>query len=89
MGELFMFYGDECVHCHEMFPLVDKLEKEFGIKVKRLEVWHSSKNRESYDKANNKIKCTGVPYFYNESTKEGICGAVPYAALKKWALGKK
>ena len=88
MGELVMFYGEECVHCHEMFPLVDKLEKELGIKVKKLEVWHNSKSREVYDKVNTKVKCTGVPYFYNEKSKEGICGAVSYAVLKKWALGK-
>lgn len=89
MAELIMFYGKECVHCHEMFPLVERLEKELKIKVKKLEVWHDSKNRKIYDKRNTKMKCTGVPYFYDEKTGESICGAVSYDILKKWALGKK
>ena len=30
---LIMFSGTECVHCKEMYPLVDKLEKS-GITLK-------------------------------------------------------
>src|SRR3989344_222725 len=87
-GKLIMFYGTECVHCHEMFPDIEKLEQEEGVKVKKLEIWHDSKNRARYDKCNNIIKCTGVPFFYNENTKKSICGAVNYFELKKWAKGK-
>ena len=29
-GKLLMFYGTECVHCHEMFPDIDKLEKKYN-----------------------------------------------------------
>ncbi len=88
MAKLLMFYGKECIHCHEMFPLVEKLEKEEKVKVEKLEVWHDSKNKAVYDKSNNMIRCTGVPFFYNEKAKKGICGAVPYDELKKLALGK-
>ena len=87
MSRLIMFYGSECVHCHKMFSLVDKLEDEFKVKVERLEVWHNSANRNEMDKVNT-MKCTGVPFFYNPETKKGICGAVSYGKLKTWALGK-
>ena len=79
-----MFYGTECVHCHHMIPLIEKLEKELKVKVEKLEVWHDSKNRGIMEKY-NKLKCAGVPFFYNEKTGKYICGSVPYAELKTWA----
>ena len=30
-GRLVMFFGIECEHCHDMDPLVEKLEKERGF----------------------------------------------------------
>ena len=86
--ELLMFYGTECPHCHEMDPLVEKLEKELKLKVKKLEVWHNEANLRKMKEV-DKSRCTGVPYFYNEATGESICGAVDYPVLKKWAQGKK
>ncbi len=83
-NKLYMFYGTECPHCHEMDPLVDRLEKEKKVKVERLEVWHNSKNAklmESFDKG----FCGGVPFFFNEKTEAKICGAVGYEKLKEWA----
>ena len=45
-SDLLEFYGTECVHCNEMRPMVEKLEKEIKIKFTRIEVWHNSKNAE-------------------------------------------
>ncbi len=86
-NRLLDFYGTECSHCHDMDPLVDRLEKECKVKITKIEVWHNEKNAallESIDKG----QCGGVPFFYNEKTKKAICGAVPYETLKAWALGK-
>ena len=83
---LLMFYGEECKHCHEMFPLIDKLEKEKGVKVERIETWHSSGNKKKLDKLDNG-QCGGVPFFYNEETKATMCGAGKYDKLVKWATG--
>lgn len=83
-----MFYGTECSHCHEMIPLVEKLEKELKVKVDQLEIWHNSKNKAIFDKSNTIVKCTGVPFFYNKKSKKGICGATSYDKLKSWAQGK-
>lgn len=83
---LLMFFGTECTHCHDMMPLVDKLEKELKVKVEKLETWHNSKNAALLEKM-DKGECGGVPFFYNEKTKKSICGAVDYAMLKKWAQG--
>ncbi|MSR86203.1 thioredoxin [Candidatus Woesearchaeota archaeon] len=85
-GRLLDFYGTECTHCHEMDPLVEKLEKELKIKVEKLEVWHNAKNAALLEKCDTQ-GCGGVPFFYNEKTKKAICGAVDYATLKKWAQG--
>jgi len=88
MEKLQLFYGTECIHCHEMFPLVDKLEKEEKVKVEKIEIWHNSKNKQIYDKCNTGIRCTGVPFFFNSNSKKGVCGTMSYADLKKWAKGK-
>ena len=87
MGDLIEFYGTECVHCKDMEPLIEKLEKEEGIKIERLEVWHDSKNAELLQKLDNG-KCGGVPFFYNNKTGKWICGSADYEKLKAWAKGE-
>ena len=84
---LMMFYGTECVHCHEMIPLVERLEKEEKVKVVRMETWHNSANAKKLQDS-DKGKCGGVPFFYNDVSKKFICGSTSYDNLKKWALGK-
>lgn len=78
------FYGKECPHCIAMMPLLDKLEKETGLKVEKYEVWHNAENAkkmEGYDKG----QCGGVPFFVNTETGAIICGEAPYEELKVWA----
>lgn len=82
-----MFFGTECTHCHEMDPLVKRLEKEEKLKVTKLEVWHNSKNAAILEQL-DKGKCGGVPFFYNKKTGNSICGSASYDKLKKWAVGK-
>lgn len=90
-NRLIEFYGTECVHCREVDPLIEKLEKEEGVKITRLEVWHNSENAALMDKLDRDEKgqtlCGGVPFFYNEKTGKKICGTTSYEKLKKWALG--
>ena len=85
--KLLMFTGTECTHCHEMVPLVEKIEKELKITVERLEVWHNEKNMEILQKLDDG-KCGGIPFFYNENTAKWICGATSMDKLKEWAQGK-
>jgi thiol-disulfide isomerase/thioredoxin len=88
LGErLIQFYGDECVHCHEMEPLVEKLENELGIAVVKLEVWHNDENAQLLQAVDNGM-CGGIPFFFNEKSKKFICGSVPYERLKQWAIGQ-
>ncbi len=88
MGDrLIQFYGTECVHCHEMDPLVEKLEKELDVKFTKLEVWHNSENASLLRKLDI-VDCGGVPFFFNERTGKALCGAVSYEKLKAWASGK-
>ena len=84
-SDLLMFYGTECEHCHEMDPLVTRLEKEEGVTVTRLETWHNAENKkllESYDRD----FCGGVPFFFNTKSGKWLCGAAEYEELKAWAL---
>ena len=85
---LLMFYGTECTHCHEMIPLVDKLEKEENVKVEKVETWHDSANKKKLEGTKGYKDCGGVPFFFNEETGKNICGSVGYDELKTWALGK-
>lgn len=86
-NQLLFFYGTECPHCHEMDPLVEKLEKELKAKVVKLEVWHNSKNAALMEKL-DKGFCGGVPFFLNEKSGAKICGSTSYENLKKWALSR-
>jgi len=70
-----------------MKPWIEKLEKELGVKVSRVEVWHNEANAKRMQDI-DKGRCGGVPYFYNKKTGKWICGAVSYDKLKAWALGK-
>ncbi len=87
MPDLIEFYGTECEHCEEMQPLLDKLAKETGMKVEKIEVWHNAKNAELMQKF-DKGFCGGVPFFFNKKTGKWICGATSYEKLKAWAMGK-
>lgn len=87
MSNLLEFYGAECPYCIHMQPIIAQLEKEFGVKVERFEVWYDAANRArmaEYDRG----FCGGVPFFYNTATKQWICGAASYEELKKWAMAE-
>jgi thiol-disulfide isomerase/thioredoxin len=90
MKKLMMFHGRECPHCRRMMPLVEKLEKETGVEVDKLEVWHNDKNADlmrSY-KPVFSPKCGGqlrTPTFFNSESGDVLCGEVEYDKLKAWA----
>ncbi len=87
-GDLYEFYGTECPHCIRMRPLLEKLEKELGIKFRRFEVWHNPENAKLMEQYDQSI-CGGVPFYYNAGTGDAICGETSYQTLKNWALKKK
>lgn len=86
-SDLLMFTGTECTHCHEMDPLVERLEKEAKLKVDKIEVWHNAANMKRLQQI-DQGRCGGVPFFYNKKTEKFICGSASYEKLKEWALGK-
>jgi len=82
------FYGEECPHCQKMMPTVEEVEKELGVKVEKLEIWHNEENAkmmQEYDKG----LCGGVPFFYNTASGEFICGEADKEKLKAWAKKDK
>ncbi len=91
MNERIMFWARECPHCKNMMSHVDKLEKETGIELKKLEIWHNEKNADLMRSYKPIIapKCGGqlrTPTFFNTETNDVICGEVEYEKLKEWAL---
>jgi thiol-disulfide isomerase/thioredoxin len=85
-SHLLMFTGTECDHCHDMHPLVEKLEGELGVKVQQLEVWHDAENAKFLEEL-DAGKCGGIPFFWNTKTEKWICGNCEYDQLKEWAGG--
>ncbi|PIP58125.1 MAG: hypothetical protein COX02_01995 [Candidatus Vogelbacteria bacterium CG22_combo_CG10-13_8_21_14_all_37_9] len=81
---LLEFYGQDCHYCLEMEPLVEKLEKETGVKVEKYETWHNEENARKLEEI-DRDRCGGVPFFYNTETEEFICGGADYEELKAWA----
>lgn len=88
MSHLLEFYGTECPHCERMHKLVEQLEKEEGLKVEALEVWHNKENEKKLLEI-DKGFCGGVPFFFNTTTQKWICGETNYETLKKWAKGEE
>lgn len=84
-SHLLQFGGTECVHCHEMDPHVERLQKEEGVTIQYFETWHDEDNAKFLEEL-DQGKCGGVPYFYNTKTKKSICGVCDYETLKAWAL---
>ena len=84
MGRLLMFMGTECTHCHEMDPLVARLEQELKLAVEKIEVWHNEQNAQVLRKL-AAGKCGGIPFFFNENNDKWICGSTSYDKLKEWA----
>lgn len=67
-----------------MAAVVDRLEKECGVKVEKRETWHDPENEAKRAVDDNGF-CGGVPFFVNTSNGHKLCGAVPYETLKRWA----
>ena len=88
MSHLLEFYGTECPHCVDMHALVERLEKEEGVKVEALEVWHNKENEKVLEEIPCFKECGGVPFFYNQQTEKFICGETTYETLKAWAKGE-
>ena len=81
---LLEFYGEGCPHCVTMRPLMERLEKETGLKVEAYETWNNPENQKKCDEYDKGL-CGGVPFFYNTDTKAFICGETDYDEVKKWA----
>lgn len=77
-----MFYEENCDPCVVMEPVVNKVEKELGVKIDRLEVWYNKNNKRLLEKY---AGFATVPFFYNEATGKKISGETNYETLKKWA----
>ena len=90
-NRLIMFSGTECVHCKEMYPLIEQLEKE-GIRIEHVEVWHDAENAawlEKIDKnQDGSVFCGGIPLFLNEKTGKKLCGNQKIEKLRMWASGE-
>ena len=86
-NHLIEFYGTECHFCILMQPVVEKLENEEGVKLKKIEVWHNEANARLMQQVDRGF-CGGVPFFFNVKTGKWICGATSYEKLKQWALEK-
>ncbi|MBS3060348.1 MAG: thioredoxin family protein [DPANN group archaeon] len=95
MTKIIFFLGQECNHCHVMFPLVDRLEKEHqDMEIQRLEVWHHPENVETMKQYREAIKKEygeeglPTPTFINLDTGKALVGETSYEDLEAWAMGK-
>ncbi|HEY4503477.1 MAG TPA: hypothetical protein VJC14_03575 [Candidatus Paceibacterota bacterium] len=88
MSHLLEFYGTECPHCEHMHELIERLEKEEGMQVEKLECWHNKENEKRLLEL-DKGFCGGVPFFFNTKTQKFICGETDYEIVKKWAKGEE
>ena len=84
MSHLLEFYGTECPHCEDMHALVERLEKEEGVKIEALEVWHNKENEKVLEEIPCFKECGGVPFFYNQQTDNFIFRGTTFEHLQAW-----
>jgi len=80
--KLILFYGDGCIECKKMEPIVKRLEKELKVKFVRKEIWHHPLNA----KLMVSYGCKTLPMFLNQENGEFVCGPTTYNKLKAWLL---
>lgn len=85
---LLEFYGDTCPHCIEMKPMVEKLEKELGVTVEKIEVWNNEENAKRLEGIDKGL-CGGVPFFFDDERKRFICGSTDEETMKAWMKGEE
>ncbi len=85
---LYEYYGETCPHCIRMKPIVEEVEKELGVSVEKIEVWNNEENAKKLEEVDRGL-CGGVPFFYNDESKEFICGGSDKETVVKWAKGEK
>jgi hypothetical protein len=71
-----------------MKPMVEKVEKDLGVSIEKLEVWNNEANAKRLEALDDGL-CGGVPFFYNEEHKTFICGSSDEATVTRWAKGEK
>lgn len=80
------FHSDNCDHCEQMEPVLQRLERDLATKVRRINIF---RRREFYSllEAMGHDECGGLPFYYNRRTGQAICGATSYANLRRWGTG--
>jgi len=80
------FHSDNCDHCEQMEPVLQRLERDLQTKVRRINIF---RRREFYGvlEAMGHDECGGLPFYYNRRTGQAVCGATGYLNLKRWGTG--
>ena len=85
-SEFAEFYGAECPHCLKMMPIVAQVEKETGVDIQQIEVWHNDTNKQTYVMHAAAIErdcgLLGVPAFYSNKTDKAMCGEMTVQQLE-------
>lgn len=73
-----------------MRPLIAKLAFETGTVLDERDVWQNQSDYRIYENYQNHVMttdpdCVGLPFFYNTTNGEYLCGEVNYKTLKTWA----
>ena len=82
---LTMFFGDGCPFTAKAAAPVSCLERHLGRRIQRVETWHSEGGWKQWESVGGKKDCGGVPFFYNRTSGESICGVADCPTLLKWA----
>ena len=86
---IYLFYGNECIHCHHFLEFLNSITNEYGkyFNLKAYEVWHNEANSKLLTEATTIFneKSAAVPYIiignktfkgYSESSNKDIKKAI-------------
>lgn len=83
---LIEFVADNSDACQQMGPVVQRLEKDFNILVRRVNISRRPEFAALYEACGGN-EGNNLPFYYNRRTGQAVAGPTPYWNLKLLASG--
>ena len=80
------FVIDNSDACQQMAPVVQRLEQDYDIKVRRVNINRRSEFAALYEACGGN-EGNNLPFYYNRRTGQAVAGPTPYWNLKLLASG--
>jgi thiol-disulfide isomerase/thioredoxin len=79
------FHHDDCDHCQQMEPVLQRLEEDLDTKIRRINIFRR-KEFQALLQSVGHDECNSFPFYYNRRTGQAVCGATSYMNLRMYII---